>query len=322
MIISASRRTDIPAFYSEWFLKRAEAGEVLVRNPMNSKQVSAIPLNPEQVECIVFWTKDPRNMVPRLERLDRMGFDYYFLFTLTPYGPEIEPRVAEKERLQASFASLADRIGARRGLWRYDPILLGEEYSHAFHREKFGEYAERLAGSTERCIVSFLEPYAKVKRTMGTWPQPSVEAQRRLIKELADIAARRGIELYTCAGDFSASVPGVHRGQCIDNLLIQRLTGKTVGARKDPSQRADCGCVKSRDIGAYSTCLHGCLYCYATTSRTAALQRYQGYDPDSPLLCDRLRGDEEILRPAARPPSDALEDGSGGTARQLRFDMG
>jgi hypothetical protein len=305
LIISASRRTDIPAFFPEWFVRRVEQGEVLVRHPMNRRRVYRIPLTRESVDCIVFWTKDPRPMLPFLERLDTLGFPYYFLFTLTPYGGAVERNLPAKERLPDCFAELSERIGAQRVVWRYDPILITPQYTEAFHEERFAALAEALEGYTAACIVSFFEAYAKLRRSMERFDYvlPGEAEERALLKRLAAMAQRRGMRLSTCARDFGLGEWGVRRGKCIDDELIERISGRRVSARKDSSQRRGCGCVESRDIGSYNSCLHGCVYCYASGDQNAARRWYAGFDPDAPLLGPPLSGDETLYCPGERHPA-------------------
>ena len=157
MIISCSRRTDIPAFYSDWFMNRIREGFVLVRNPLNAIQVRRISLLPSDVACIVFWTKDP---VPLLDRFNLLqDYSYYFQFTLTPYDKDIEPKLPPKKKIIDTLLRLSDKIGAKRVIWRYDPILLSKRISSAYHVDHFGNMSGRLSGYTEKCIISFIDMY-------------------------------------------------------------------------------------------------------------------------------------------------------------------
>ena len=161
MIISASRRTDIPAYYSEWFFNRLNQGYALVRNPFNGRQFSKIDLRPENIDGIVFWSKNPIPMLNKLDRLD--GLAYYFQFTLNPYGADIEPNLPEKERLIEAFKELSGKAGRQRVVWRYDPIIFNACYTPEFHMRAFRELALRLAPYTEKCTVSFLDDYLKIR---------------------------------------------------------------------------------------------------------------------------------------------------------------
>ncbi|MBV5302804.1 MAG: DUF1848 domain-containing protein [Chlorobium sp.] len=306
MIISVSRRSDIPAFYGEWFMNRLRAGEVLVRNPMQKKQVSRILLTPQTVDAFVFWTKDPTSFLCRLPEIKSLGYPFYFLFTLTPYDGVLEPGVPEKERMVEVFRKLSQLIGADNVVWRYDPVILSNQLSPAWHVEAFNHLAEALAGYTKRCIISFLDDYQKVRRRMQAirYQLPDKATMGELAALFAESALRNGMALCTCSHDIDLSHLGIMHSRCIDGELIERLSGRTMGGIKKASgQRHACRCVESRDIGSYNTCPHGCLYCYAVSTTATALTVHQRFDPLSPLLCDTLRGDEIITTAAVRKSS-------------------
>ena len=154
MILSASRRTDIPCFFGEWFMRRLGAGYALVRNPMNRAQISRVPLTPDVVDCIVFWTKDPERFLPHLDELDRLGYSYYFQFTLTPYGRDVERNLRPKPEIEETFLRLSRRIGAERTVWRCDPILLTDGFGVQRHKEEFLRLCERFEGHTDTVTLS------------------------------------------------------------------------------------------------------------------------------------------------------------------------
>lgn len=163
MILSASRRTDIPNYYSDWFLHRIEEGFVYVRNPMNPHQISKINLSPEVVDCIVFWTKNPKPMLDRLAELK--AYSYYFQFTLTGYGTDIEAGVPhKKESIIPTFQSLSGKIGKEKVIWRYDPILFTDKYTPEYHLKAFEQIASALHGYTNKCVISFVDTYVKNKK--------------------------------------------------------------------------------------------------------------------------------------------------------------
>lgn len=165
MILSVSRRTDIPNHYADWFLNRIRAGELYVKNPVNAKQIRRVDLSPEAVDCIVFWTKNPSGIIDRLDELH--DYHYYFQFTLTGYGRDIEPGLPDKKKvLIPLFRKLADRIGKERVVWRYDPILINDRYTAEYHKKAFSQIAESLSGYTERVVVSFLDMYAGIQKDM------------------------------------------------------------------------------------------------------------------------------------------------------------
>ena len=296
MIISASRRTDIPAFYAKWFMRRLQEGFVLVRNPMNYKQVSRVALRPEQIECLVFWTKNPAPMLPELQEIDNLGYHYYFLHTLTPYDGSIEPNVPPLEARIANFQALAKRIGKAKVIWRYDPILFTSRYSTEFHVAAFAEIAEKLAGYTERCVVSFIEMYKKCRQNMKclTLSDPTPEEQAKLLTILQSICATHGMALQTCAVGNDPASTGIASGKCIDDSLVARITNSAINAAKDKNQRPECHCIESIDIGAYNSCPHHCLYCYANSDRKSVTRNFTAHNPNSPLLYGVLQDSDRV----------------------------
>ncbi len=296
MIISASRRTDIPAFYGDWFRHRLEAGFALVRNPMNPRQVSRIALTPETVDCIVFWTRNPAGLFPHLEFIQGKGIPFYFQYTLTPYGADIESAVPPVEKRIAAFRELSLRVGAGKVVWRYDPILFTNQIDLPYHLQMFRALAEELAPHTRTCVISFLDFYRKTEKNMAPFApvDPPDEQKLELAHELSRIALPLGITLESCAEAIDLSPAGIHPGKCIDPIRISRLCHARVTAAKDPSQRQECGCIESIDIGAYNTCPHGCLYCYANHNPAIAKELARQHNSFSPLLFGNLASDDKI----------------------------
>ena len=295
MILSASRRTDIPNYYSEWLARRFRAGFLCVRNPMNFRQVSRITLNPNVIDCIVFWTKNPAPMLPYLDEYRR--YMYYFQFTLTGYGREIEPGLPDKKKvLIPAFRELADRIGKERMVWRYDPVFLSDRYTLDYHVKAFTQIAEALAGKTQRVVISFLDDYEKTKRNMkGINIQGlTKEKMRRLAHSFAVIAGRYGMEIQTCAEKIDLSEYGITHGACIDREYIEHLLGCRLRAGKDHGQRPECRCMESVEIGSYHTCRNGCRYCYANFSDGRVQARIRDFDVDSPILCGKMEPEDRI----------------------------
>lgn len=295
MILSASRRTDIPNYYSEWLARRFRAGFLCVRNPMNFRQVSRITLNPNVIDCIVFWTKNPAPMLPYLDEYRR--YMYYFQFTLTGYGKDIEPGLPDKRRiLIPAFCELADRIGRDRVIWRYDPIFLSDHYTLDYHVKAFTRIAEALAGRTRRVVISFLDDYEKTKRNMkGINIQGlTKEKMRRLAHRFAVSAGRYGMEIQTCAEKIDLSEYGITHGACIDREYIEHLLGCRLRAGKDHGQRPECRCMESVEIGSYHTCRNGCRYCYANFSDGRVQARIRDFDVDSPILCGKMEPEDRI----------------------------
>jgi hypothetical protein len=288
LIVSASRRTDLPAFYADWFMRRVRAGFCLVPNPFNARQVSRVSLRPAEVEAIVFWSKDPRPLLPHLSELDERGYRYYFQFTLNAYGPELEPNLPPWQERVETFRRLSERLGSARVIWRYDPLILSNRTSPGFHQDRFGRLAADLGGFTRRVVVSLVDYYQKTERRLaplaaagwrfdrsGPGENPAL---RSFLAWLSREAAGRGMAVESCAEAFDWSELGIKPGKCVDDRLLEELWGLGVH-RKDPGQRAACGCVVSRDIGVSDTCRHGCRYCYATRHPEVAERRHREHDP-------------------------------------------
>jgi hypothetical protein len=294
MIISASRRTDIPAFYSRWFMNRIRDRECLVVNPFNARQVSRVSLDPADVDVIIFWTRHPRPMFPHLEELDRLGFRYTFQFTLPGYPRTIDRGAPSLTASIIAFRKLAERIGPERITWRYDPVFLSNLTDASYHRERYRHIAEALRGCTHRSVISVMERYRKIERrlkglqTLGIEPlQISTEEWGSLFRDLADMAWKNGMSLSACAAKIDLSPFGIEPGCCIDADRLSRTFGLQLQQAKDPTQRRACGCTMSKDIGAYDTCSFGCVYCYATSSFERARANRRRHDPRAESLTAR-----------------------------------
>ena len=310
MILSASRRTDIPTYYSEWFLNRIREGFLYVRNPMNSRQISRIDISPELVDCIVFWTKNPAPMLKRLKEWE--DYTYYFQFTLTGYEEDMEAGLPDKEGvLIPVFQRLSSEIGKERVIWRYDPIVFSGKYSTEYHLRTFEKYSALLAGYTEKCVVSFVDIYAKNKKNMAAsgFVEISREELHSFAKSIADMARANGMTMASCAETVDLEACGIEHNHCVDKELIERLTGRRIKAGKDKGQRKECGCIESVEVGAYNTCRSGCRYCYANFSPAAVQDACRLYDPQSPFLCGGTVGprDKVTERKAVSLKGEPLE---------------
>lgn len=295
MILSVSRRTDIPNYYSDWFYNRIKEGFLYVRNPMNIHQVSKISLSPEVVDCIVFWTKNPE---PMMERLDELrDYKYYFQFTLTGYGNDVEKNIpSKKEHMIPVFIKLSKQIGADKVIWRYDPIFFNKIYTQEYHLKTFEYIASGLKGCTKKCVISFADMYAKNKRNMDRLgiQNTSDNEIKRFAIQLNNIAHNYGIEIATCAEKIDLSEYGIKHNSCIDQKLVQSIVGYQIQTQKDKNQRQECGCVESVDVGCYNTCKSGCKYCYANYSEKSVLKNNMNYDVNSQLLCSRLMEEDKV----------------------------
>jgi len=293
MIISASRRTDIPAFYSEWFMNRIRKGTCLVPNPFNANSIAEVSLRPEEVEAIVFWSKNPSPMIEHLSELEDLGYRFYFQYTRNHYPASLEPGLPVIKKRIGTFIDLSRKVGSERVIWRYDPIIFSNQTDIQDHIKTFKHLCSELAGSTGKVTVSILDLYAKTKRNLEKFKTKGIEFDfapqdhpqiLELLSELAKTAGEFSMDISTCAekGDYSSI--GIKPGKCIDGDLIEKLWGIHRAWKKDPNQRELCGCASSKDIGVNDTCLHGCVYCYATNNLQIARKRFRDHSADSAAL--------------------------------------
>ena len=300
MIISASRRTDIPAYYAEWFYNRIKEGYCTVPNPFNMNQVSVVNLNPEFVDAIVFWTRNPNPILKYLDKINKLGYKYYFHFTINNLPKIYEPYNPTLKNALSAFQKLSELIGKEKVIWRYDPIFLTDDITVKFHINNFLHICKNLNGFTKRVVISIVDDYKKTLRRLyrlntGYLPNqeenPDIEL---LLKEIAGIAAENKIEVQSCAEAKNYSYLGIKPGKCIDDDIIRDELGVNIKYKKDKSQRSACRCSVSKDIGINNTCLMGCEYCYATTSHEAAVNNRAKHDPRStsiiPHSIDKKRG--------------------------------
>jgi len=294
MIVSVSRRTDIPAFYLDWFLNRLETGYVSTLNPFNRKQVTKLSLLKEDVDCFVFWTKDGRNLLKNIDKLSE--YNYYINYTITPYSKDLEPGLPNKQILVDNFIALSKSLGKSRVKWRYDPVLINEIYTIDYHRKTFELLCKTLSNHTEEVVISFVDLYKKTKR--NTEGHNLVELSKSDMLKIADafstIAKRYNLTLKTCSESIDLTHYAIEKNQCVDTKFINETFNLNLVHEKDPSQRSACLCAKSVDIGAYNTCRHGCKYCYATFNHKRVNTQINKHDPDSELLIGHLQGDETI----------------------------
>ncbi len=294
MIISASYKTDIPAFYGRWFLNRLEAGHCRMVNPYGG-QTYRIGLTRAEVDGFVFWTKNLGPFLPALEEVTGRGFPFVVQYSVTGLPGALERSVPDAERAVEHMARLRDRWGPRAAVWRYDPIVTapivkGEATPPSWHRETFARLAGRMRGLTDEAVVSFLQPYRKTARNLDAagvpWRDPDPEEKRALLADLAGIAAEHGMTLTLCTQPELAGVPGTAPARCVDAQRLSDVAGRPVAAR-EKGNRPGCLCAESRDIGDYDTCPHGCVYCYAVANRATAQRRFAAHDPAGEFLFPR-----------------------------------
>lgn len=293
MILNTGNRTDIPAYYSQWFYNRIKEGYALSRNPYYPEQVQKFYLNPDVVDVICFCTKNPAPMLPRISEIDE--FAQFWMVTITPYGKDIEPFVPDKENVMESFKELSRRVGVRAVSWRYDPIFITEKYSFEWHICSFEQMAENLSGYTDHCIISFIDLYEKTKRNFPEVCAVSRTEQEKIVKAFVEIGARYGIRIKTCEesehlAEFGADVSG-----CLTKEVLERALGCSMDIPKSAvGARSECACLLGNDIGMYNTCGHGCKYCYANYDMEIVRNNMRQHNPESPLLIGELMPEDVV----------------------------
>lgn len=292
MIINTGQRTDIPAFYSEWFANRLKEGFVCVRNPYNPNQVSRYHLDPSVVDVIGFCTKNPAPMFRYMDLLKDYG--QYWFFTITPYGRDIEPNVPDKHQLIENFKRLSGIVGVESVGWRYDPVFISERYTEEYHLSAFEQIATALDGYTETAVISFLDLYPKVRHNFPEAREVSKEQRLRLGKRFVEIAVSHGMTLKPCAEGDELAVYGADCGGCMRLSDYEKAIGKRLNAPKKKGARSECACYLACDIGVYNTCKHLCRYCYANAGREKVLAQSKMHDPQSPFLIGDYKDDDKI----------------------------
>lgn len=262
---------------------------------MNIHQISRISLSPDVIDGIVFWTKNPIPMMPRLDELH--DYMYYFQFTLNSYGKDIEACVPNKnDILIPAFRDLSKKIGSERVIWRYDPILLTTKYTIDYHVNYFNEIAKRLSGYTNKCVISFVDLYRNTQantKDLGLLPLTSAE-MFELAERLVEIANKNNLIVESCAEKINLEQFGIAHGHCIDCNLFEQLLGYKLDLDKDKNQREECGCMASIDIGMYNTCKNGCKYCYANYSSKSVTKNLELHNPNSPLIAGNIQLDDIV----------------------------
>ena len=283
MIVSASYRTDIPAFYAEWFRRRFTLGHCMVANPYGGPP-GRVALR-DGVDGYIFWTRNITPFLDALELVAAEGLPFVVHYTLTGYPRPLERRVVEAGRAIGAIAGLAARFGLGGVVWRYDPILLSELTPVDWHIENFSRLADHLAGLVDEVVVSWLDLYRKTLRNLQGLAviDPAAEQKTALLRRLAAIAEARAIRLTLCTEPELACRSGLTEARCIDAERLGRRAGRPIAARRK-GNRPGCLCAESRDIGDYDSCPHGCVYCYAVASPAAARARFHGHDPNGDFL--------------------------------------
>ena len=284
MIISASRRTDIPSSHNKWFLNRLKEKFVITQNPISKNKFYKIPLNKNIVDIIVFWSKNPN--IDFLKEVKDLGYEFYINFTITPYEKNIEKNIPDKNLLIKNFQKISKLFGKEKIVWRYDPIILNDDFDINYHINNFNNFADSLNGYTDECIFSFIQIYKKIKDNIKN--TDNNEDKTLLIKAIKEISEKNNIKLKACSQDFYNII--IEKSACIDKERIQKILGYNIKEKKDKSQRKLCNCIESIDIGMYNTCPNECIYCYANSKNIL-----KDYDINNPILSNKnLNNNENI----------------------------
>ena len=267
-IISASRRTDIPAFHGEWFMKCIEDGFVISTNPSNN-QTYKISLLPQDVNCLVFWSKNFIPFLDNLNKLASLGYKFFFNYTITGLSKIFEPNVENFDNTVNNLIELSKQFGIDSINWRYDPIIFSNTTDYNFHLDTFDKISTKLTGYVNRCVFSFVYNYSKIIPRFKSLEYSGIfvndepqEVKIKLSRELSQIAKQKGIKMFTCCEDFVTG-DNIEKSSCIDLNAIKRITGEDTFQKQSSTSRKSCGCYTSTDIGFYNTCKHNCVYCYA-----------------------------------------------------------
>ncbi len=292
MIINTGQRTDIPAFYAEWFANRIRAHFVMVRNPFNPKLVTKYRLTPDVVDLIGFCTKNPEPMLQSMDLLKE--FHQFWYVTITPYGKEIEPHVPNKGKVLDSFRRLSEIVGARCTGWRYDPVFISETYPAERHIRAFEYIAKELSGFTRTAVISFIDLYEKTRRNFPEVKTVCAEDRMTLGKAFADIAKRYGMVLRPCAEGTELAKFGADCSGCMTVAMYEQAIGQRLKVPGYTPARKECACYLGGDIGAYHACGHLCRYCYANYDADTVRGNMRRHDPASPLLIGHLMPDDTV----------------------------
>ena len=290
MILNTGNRTDIPAFYSEWFMNRVRQGFVLTRNPFVNNQVTKYLIDPEVVDAIVFCSKNPKPLLKHIEELKR--FRMFWFVTITPYGKEIEEKVPDKKDVIETFKELSGKIGPKVMSWQYDPVFISDKYPMEHHFKVFEKMASELEGYTEQVIISYIDLYEKTRRNFPEAREVSRQEQAELTKYFVSVAGRHGMKVRLCHEDPCLSRYGADVEGCFTKKVLEEAIGERLIERRRPEARQGCNCLLNNDIGAYNSCGHMCRYCYANYDRRLVYENMAKHDPQSPLLIGNIeKGD-------------------------------
>ncbi len=282
-IISASRRTDIPAFYGKWFMNRIAEGFAGYINPFNNKKY-IVSLKKEDTASIVFWSKNFFPFIDNALLLKDEGYSLFFNYTITGLPEIFEPGAPPTSESIESIKILSSEFSSEQINWRYDPVLISDITDIEYHENKFEKLCRSLSGYIKRCYISFPTHYGKVDRNFRIFTEktgvslisPDIIERIKLAENLSEIAARYDIKIYSCCGDYLTS-DKIEKGHCIDANILSAISSIDLSKQKFRPTRKECGCTESTDIGIYDSCPHGCIYCYANSNSARASFFYKNY---------------------------------------------
>ena len=292
MIINTGRRTDIPAFYSEWLLNRIREGYVMVRNPFYRHQVTKYSLNPDVVDCLAFCTKNPRPLLAHLDELDK--YNQFWFVTINPYGKDIETNVPNKRHVISDFKKLSKHLGKNAVALRYDPIFINDKFDVNMHIKCFEELITKLKGYTEDCTISFIDIDDKNKMNIPGLRAPTEEEQIEIAKAFSRIGKNNNITVHACCEMAYLKYYGLDITGCMSREVVEKAIGNKLNGPKSCGKRGECNCLLGNDIGAYNTCMHLCKYCYANTNKDLVKENIKKHDPNSPFLIGGVEEDDRI----------------------------
>ena len=290
MILNVSGRTDIVAFYTEWFMNRYKEGYVMVRNPFNYHLVNEIYF--EDVDLIVFCTKNPLPIIDRIKKIDK---PILFHITITPYNKDIEPNVIDKRDIIEGVKELSKIIGIDNIYIRYDPIFLSDKYNVDYHIRAFDKLCKNLNGYVNKIIVSFMDEYKNVRSNKNILKYRAFtrEDYKKIGEAFSKSAYDNGMSVQTCFEDEDLTEYGFVKGECLSHELAYILTGKKFKSSNVRKEKK-CECVQMVDIGDYNSCMHMCKYCYANYDEKAVSNNFERHDDNSSLLIGSIQRDDVI----------------------------
>ena len=293
MIINTGMRTDIPAFYSKWFLNRIKEGFVYVRNPYNKNLVTKYLLDPKVVDLLAFCTKNPHPLISHLDKLS--SFKQFWFVTITPYMKDLEPNVPYKRQVIEDFKKLSKTLGKDCVALRYDPIIITSKYTVEYHIKCFDKILKELCSYTNDCTISFLDMYEKLKKNAPELREVFDYEQKEIAEAFGKIGKKYGVNIHGCCEkeflkDYSIDITG-----CMSKEIVEKAIKRKLIVPKQNVKREGCNCVLGNDIGAYNTCMHLCKYCYANYSKALVKMNYLKHDENSPLLIGNITENDKVV---------------------------